>query len=1845
MTSQVQSMAVEMGSSATEVMNVVKTYANAKDTMDSVLAKSKTAIALSNISGLDTTSTTKALNTVSNAFKMMAEDGSNAAEATEHIGDVLTSVSKNMQYDFGSGIQELVGAIQESGNVAQQAGISLERYSAMVGAVIEATGRSGSEISNGIKMIAARVLQVKELGDELGVTSAEMGKAGVALSKFNIEVMNSDGSMRNLDDILKDLASRWGTMTDAERQYVAEQVAGNRQRATLISLMETMGTQELLYQEAMSGSGAMMEAQAVYADSLAGKLGTLKASLQSLASTTLNSDMFKGLITGFTTVVQWVDKFISKFGMLNTVMGLVVPTFATFNKTLSPIANSFTQMIPGIGNYAKSLQDVISKSKKTITANTDMINSIRKSGDTSVEASGRIAKYSAEIDSAKSSMMTAQVKALALNMAIGVGISVAISLAVSAFKKMADEASLTSKEIDEFADKVNNLKNVDIETKNTSRLLDSYKAAVKELSTLQKGTEEFANKQATVNKLRAELQSIDGFSGIIGNENLKLEEQLALAKAINEARRKEAIEELKSAAPSKDEIKSLYREVDQYKARIKYHNEEIAKIREKEYAYTKYGERVKISEEEQAKAIKVHTDAIEGMNKEQITTAEKIAQIISLNEDLNALGAEPIPLKDEYASWAKETLRLAEEQKNLDEVINSTTNSMGKSVTTYSGFGAAISSLGAEVSRSEEELKGFEDTLNNLMSNPDLNVDMNIDLSSASSEFEALSGVVKDLGDQLERTLGILGQYYSRGDLLQKMLDDLNENGYISEETRRSIFNSGDEQLISMLSEEYDLWGNINDEIDKNNQKITENEQRAIKQSQDKIKANEAWLKSLEEEQKRQEELNNLKEKTANIKYDRQYGVWDFTNGAGEQVKVLSKIREEADGTKTAIIELNEQPVAVKFDSNGFVAEQVALVSGLDGIYAQIEELNGEKIFVQFDSETGEVIKTQLGDLKEQANGFSNAIAEIDGKKYVVTLDANGAMVAFNEVTDGADGLEGKLKEIDGKIYKVNFDSETLEEKLIEVNKNLDGTYSYLDESGDHPVEIILNGDGEVIGKIDGVNTKIDEFEKRKEALNGTSLKVTVEGTEQTVTNLNNITENADGTYTAIGELNGKHVLITFDNKGQAVEYLGEITENTDGTRSAIVELNGKHVLITFDNKGQTITDLGEITENTDGTRSAIVELNGKHVLITFDNKGNIIGDLEEVTDGADTASTARDNLNKTPFKPTVTGADKAAKDLYDVAHAAEVARGQAGEIRITTIHENITRNITQTANTVYHGGAATGALPKSIDIPSEQIFEPVEATQDVVIMANPIVDTSEVEAFDMGSEVSESSGGDGLSAPIAEVQPMALGGTSVGSISYSQIGESSSDNKGKLEYELNLYYELNDVLEDYNNLLAENKLLQEKATSEEKIKLQQEELTLMTEQLDVIKQLNNQYQAEADNLKNVFQTNGFNIDAYGNITNLNEKMQELLNNAEALSGEDKDNQVKVIKNLIDMVERYTELTNNLIPGATQDWISLNNAIKETASSSDDRSKLEYELDLYYELNDTLEDYSNLLAENKLLQDSAIYEEKIKLQQEELALMTKKLDVIKQLNNQYQAEADNLKNVLLDNGFNIDTYGNITNLNEKMQELISNAEKLSDTDRESDVQVIEDLMDITERYTELTNNLIPGATQDWISLNNAIKETASSSLEGIRSKILEALRNKYESEKQTKLDILDGRIAKLKAELASLEKEDTDKRAKLLKLQQEKTKWEMDDSIYGKKKVAELNKQIAELELQIHKDAINQEIENIEAQKDRVGEDYDELLDDRKLYEEANKLLVENKQEEILALLNNYYESYSDIGK
>ena len=123
-------------------------------------------------------------------------------------------------------MEELNNAVKESGSVAYESGMSLEQFTSYMGAMIEQTGKTGSELGTFWKMLTSRVMQIKGLGDEIGVTVEDMGKAEKALDKFGISVRSQDGAMKDMDTVLKEFSVSWATMTEQERNYVAENVAG-----------------------------------------------------------------------------------------------------------------------------------------------------------------------------------------------------------------------------------------------------------------------------------------------------------------------------------------------------------------------------------------------------------------------------------------------------------------------------------------------------------------------------------------------------------------------------------------------------------------------------------------------------------------------------------------------------------------------------------------------------------------------------------------------------------------------------------------------------------------------------------------------------------------------------------------------------------------------------------------------------------------------------------------------------------------------------------------------------------------------------------------------------------------------------------------------------------------------------------------------------------------------------------------------------------------------------------------------------------------------------------------------------------------------------------------------------------------------------------------------------------------------------------------------------------------------------------------------------------------------------------------------------------------------------------
>ena len=335
--------------------------------------------------------------------------------------------------------------------------------------------------------------------------------------------------------------------------------------------------------------------------------------------------------------------------------------------------------------------------------------------------------------------------------------------------------------------------------------------------------------------------------------------------------------------------------------------------------------------------------------------------------------------------------------------------------------------------------------------------------------------------------------------------------------------------------------------------------------------------------------------------------------------------------------------------------------------------------------------------------------------------------------------------------------------------------------------------------------------------------------------------------------------------------------------------------------------------------------------------------------------------------------------------------------------------------------------------------------------------------------------------------------------------------------------------------------------------------------------------------------------------------------------------------------EQLTKATNSL----TSSTKASASASKSNAKAKEKESKeIEIEYDRYYKLNDVLDDYDNLLKRVEDTKDEAVggdYYEAVKKENE---IIARKTQVLRQLQQEQQAELAETRATLSANGFLFDSYGNLINSQEKLQELVGWANE-GDDERKEHVKDLEDMVDL---YTKLANDSIPDTEDAIRDLNKELNEKAVDSLTDLREKLIDALKQERESQKEAEIGILDARIEELRKQIDELNDEEGDRLARRVKLEAELEKWRRDDSAFSTKKQQELQKELDELNKEIREDELNNQIKEIEKTKEVVEQNYDNMLSEKELYEEANNLITQGKTEEMLALLEAYSEDYKNIG-
>lgn len=168
-----------------------------------------------------------------------------------------------------------------------------------------------------------------------------MSEAESILNSVNISIRDMSGNIRPVSDILEELAGKWMTLSDEQRQNIGVTLAGRYQLSRFLALMNNWNLAVEASETALNSQGSAMREQIKYTDSLEARLNRLDTAWNKVvlsASSAVVTDGFIATVETLNDVATVSSFMIDKVGLLSGVFG----TLGTATVLLSTRFRTFT---------------------------------------------------------------------------------------------------------------------------------------------------------------------------------------------------------------------------------------------------------------------------------------------------------------------------------------------------------------------------------------------------------------------------------------------------------------------------------------------------------------------------------------------------------------------------------------------------------------------------------------------------------------------------------------------------------------------------------------------------------------------------------------------------------------------------------------------------------------------------------------------------------------------------------------------------------------------------------------------------------------------------------------------------------------------------------------------------------------------------------------------------------------------------------------------------------------------------------------------------------------------------------------------------------------------------------------------------------------------------------------------------------------------------------------------------------------------------------------------------------------------------------------------------------------
>ena len=347
---QANKAAKQLSVTTTEYTNGALIYYQQGLSDEEVKARTDVTMKLANASGVSAETASEQLTAIWNNF-------AKGSENLEYFADVITALGAST----ASSTSEISEGLEKFAAIGESVGLSYEYAASALATVTATTRQSADVVGTAFKTLFARI-QDLELGDTLedGTT---LGKYSQALAAVGVNIKESNGELKAMDQILNEMAGAWSTISKDQQVALAQTVAGTRQYTQLIALMENWGFMQQNLNTAYNSTGTLQEQANIYAESWEAAQKRVKAAWEDIYSSLINDDFFIDLLNFFEKFLSQIKVAINSLGGLQGVLFTISNLVMTFagDSVAKGINNSIYNVRSALGLVKKDTEDFKTK--------------------------------------------------------------------------------------------------------------------------------------------------------------------------------------------------------------------------------------------------------------------------------------------------------------------------------------------------------------------------------------------------------------------------------------------------------------------------------------------------------------------------------------------------------------------------------------------------------------------------------------------------------------------------------------------------------------------------------------------------------------------------------------------------------------------------------------------------------------------------------------------------------------------------------------------------------------------------------------------------------------------------------------------------------------------------------------------------------------------------------------------------------------------------------------------------------------------------------------------------------------------------------------------------------------------------------------------------------------------------------------------------------------------------------------------------------------------------------------------------------------------------------------------